>query len=61
MPRTVDSRWQASYVHWTTLVAVVWLVLAALGVPWLATTALLPCFLLPAFLSLAAPSPVTDS
>lgn len=55
MPRTVDSRSQASYVHWTTLVGVVWLVLAALGVPWLATTALLPCWLLPLFLSIRGP------
>lgn len=55
MRRPVDPRWWAAYVHWTTVVAVVWLVLAAAGVPWLATAALLPCCLLPFFLSVRGP------
>lgn len=55
MRRPVDRRWWAPYAHWTTLVATLWLVLAAAGVPWLATTALLPCWLLPAFLSVRGP------
>ncbi|HEY3337813.1 MAG TPA: hypothetical protein VGK18_04880 [Propionicimonas sp.] len=55
MRRPADPRWWAAYVHWTTLVAVVWLVLAAAGVPWLAIAALLPCCLLPFFLSFRGP------
>ncbi len=55
MRRPVDPRWWAAYAHWTTIGAVIWLVLAAAGVPWLATAALLPCWLLPFLLSIRGP------